>query len=307
MVTAAYGSKVSVVNEGYEGNTVNDPSVAGPAAVDRLDRDVLGLSGLKTVVWFEGINDLGIAQRTHDTVISGYQNIVPRLHNRGIRVVAATLIPSPVPTGFDYSTSPLGTMYGPLWGTPAIDAERRQVNAFITTSGLFDAVADFSAAVIDPATGTMQAQYTVSSTDLTSADYLHPNRAGYLAMANSVDLGAVSPHAAFFDGEFPLAKGVYCGTGFGYYAYLSDPNYVYHFDLGYEYVFDANDGQDGVYLYDFASNHFWYTSRSFPFPYLYDFSLNAVLYYLPDSNNSERYASNPHVFYDFRTQQFITQ
>jgi GDSL-like lipase/acylhydrolase family protein len=59
----AYGNKVSVVNEAIAGNRVVNPvtpnSTAGPAAVDRLDRDVLGLSGLTDVIWLEGINDVG--------------------------------------------------------------------------------------------------------------------------------------------------------------------------------------------------------------------------------------------------------
>ena len=63
----AYGNKVSVVNEAIGGNRVVNPVVAnataGPAAVDRLDRDVLGLSGLTHVIWLEGINDLGASLR----------------------------------------------------------------------------------------------------------------------------------------------------------------------------------------------------------------------------------------------------
>src|SRR5207253_3168490 len=59
----AYGNKVSVVNEAIGGNRVVNPVVfpatSGVAATDRLDRDVLGLSGLTQVVWLEGINDLG--------------------------------------------------------------------------------------------------------------------------------------------------------------------------------------------------------------------------------------------------------
>ena len=96
------------------------------------------------------------------------------------------------------------------------------------------------------------------------------------------------------------------GNVFGYYSYLPDPNYVYHFDAGYEYVIDANDGQGGVYLYDFASSHWWYTSRTFPFPYLYDFTLNALLYYYPDpAYSGDHYTSNPRYFYNFGTQQII--
>jgi len=93
---------------------------------------------------------------------------------------------------------------------------------------------------------------------------------------------------------------------FGYYAYLSDPHWIYHFDMGYEYWFDANDGHNGIYFYDFMSTHFFYTSPSFPFPYLYDFSLNTVLYYFPDPHNPGHYTGNPRYFYNFATGQIIT-
>jgi photosystem II stability/assembly factor-like uncharacterized protein len=118
-------------------------------------------------------------------------------------------------------------------------------------------------------------------------------------------------HPSFFSGEVALGNGVYYlqflnGNVFGYYAYLSDPRFIYHFDMGFEYWFDANDGQSGIYFYDFASNHFFYTSPSFPFPYLYDFSLNAVLYYFPDPNRPGHYTTNPRYFYNFATGQIIT-
>jgi len=120
-----------------------------------------------------------------------------------------------------------------------------------------------------------------------------------------------STHPAFFSGEVSLGNGVYYlqfpnGTPFGYYSYLTDQNFIYHFDMGFEYLFDANDGQSGIYFYDFMSNHFFYTSPSFPFPYLYDFSLNSVLYYYPDTNNPGHYTTNPRYFYNFATGQIIT-
>jgi len=118
-------------------------------------------------------------------------------------------------------------------------------------------------------------------------------------------------HPAFFSGEVSLGNGVYYlqfpnGTPFGYYSYLTDPRFIYHFDMGYEYWFDANDGHSGIFFYDFMSNHFFYTSPSFPFPYLYDFSLNTVLYYFPDPNRPGHYTTNPRYFYDFATGQIIT-
>ena len=106
--------------------------------------------------------------------------------------------------------------------------------------------------------------------------------------------GGGSTHPAFFAGEASLGGGAYylqfaSGNPFGYYSYLDDPAYIYHFDLGYEYVFDAADGKAGVYFYDFKSGTFFYTSPSFPFPYLYDFTLNTVLYYFPNPTDPTHY------------------
>ena len=132
-----------------------------------------------------------------------------------------------------------------------------------------------------------------------------------LNFANAIVLGT---HPAFFTGEAALSNGVYYlafpnnGNLFGYYSYLSDPHYIYHFDLGYEYIFDAADGKSGVYLYDFKSGGYFYTSPSFPFPYLYDFSLSTTLYYYPDPNNPGRYNTNGvRYFYNFATGKIITK
>ena len=120
-------------------------------------------------------------------------------------------------------------------------------------------------------------------------------------------------HPSFFAGEATLANGVYYlsfsnGNYFGYYSFLSDPRYLYHFDLSYEYVFDAQDGKSGVYLYDFASQTFFYTSPTFPFPYLYDFTLNTVLYYYPDPDNAGHYNTDgTRYFYNFAIGQIITK
>ena len=84
-------------------------------------------------------------------------------------------------------------------------------------------------------------------------------------------LSVTAASSTFFAGEVPVGGGVYfldlpTGNPFGYYSYLSDPRYLYHFDFGWEYVFDANDGKSGVYLYDFASDDFFYTSPDVPLP-----------------------------------------
>ena len=141
---------------------------------------------------------------------------------------------------------------------------------------------------------------------------LHRRRDRAFALQGTPATSPTLP-STFFAGEVALNNGVYYlsfpnSNYFGYYSFLSDPRYLYHFDLGYEYVFDAADGKDGVYLYDFASQTFFYTSPVFPFPYLYDFNLNTVLYYYPDPNNSGRYNTNGvRYFYRFDTGRVISK
>ncbi len=124
---------------------------------------------------------------------------------------------------------------------------------------------------------------------------------------------AVTAHPTFFAGETALSNGVYYlafsnGNFFGYYSYLTDPRYIYHFDMGYEYWFDAADGKGGIYFYDFKSGGFFYTSPGFPFPYLYDFSLNSVVYYYPDPGSAGHYDTNGvRYFYVFSTGKIISK
>ena len=182
----AYGNRVSIVNEAIGGNRVVNPATpnatSGPAAVDRLDRDVLGLSGLTDVIWLEGINDLG-ADHTTDAIIAGYQDVVARLHARGINVYAGTLTSALGISGVDRGDN-----------GPGRDANRKVLNEFIRTSNLFDGVEDFDAATLDPATGNMQVEFLPNSqfTQL-PWDYLHPNHAGYNAMGLAIDITPFAP------------------------------------------------------------------------------------------------------------------
>jgi len=182
----AYGSKVVIVDEAIGGNRVVNPvtpnATSGPAAVDRLDRDVLGLSGLTHVIWLEGINDIG-AGHTTDAIIAGYQNIVGRLHARGIKVFAGTVTSALGISGVDMGDN-----------GPGHDASRMVLNTYIRTSGLFDGVEDFDAATLDPTTGNMRQVFLPNSqfTEL-PWDYLHPNHAGYNAMGLAVDITPFAP------------------------------------------------------------------------------------------------------------------
>ena len=184
---ATYGSRVSVVNAGIGGNRVIGPATyspanpfaGGPSALDRLDRDVLGLSGLSAVIWLEGINDL-TAGSTVDDIVSGMREGVKRLMERGgIRIVGATI------------TSSLGS--AGVTGAVETDARRQAVNMFIRTSGIFDGVADFDVATRDPGTGALRAAFQPNSSIGGAGDHLHPNRAGYQAMGNTIDLSLFAP------------------------------------------------------------------------------------------------------------------
>jgi sugar lactone lactonase YvrE len=129
---------------------------------------------------------------------------------------------------------------------------------------------------------------------------------------NNLVIKGVVSYPPFFNGQVALGNGVYYlaftnGIPFGYYN-LGDFDFpwFYHYDMGFEYFFDANDGNGGCYLYDSTSGDFWYTSPGV-FPYLYDFTLNSWLYYFPDPNDAQHYTSNPRYFYDYGTGQIITK
>ena len=186
---AAYGERVAVVNAGIGGNRVVGPTsyspatpfAGGPSALDRLDRDVLGLAGLSAVIWLEGINDLS-AGATPEAIIAGFKEGVRRLRARaGLKIIGATITPS------------LGSASAS--GTPENDARRKTINDFIRTSGLFDAVADFDGATLDAGTGALKAPFQPNSTTGGAGDKLHPNRAGYQAMANAIDVRLLAPAA----------------------------------------------------------------------------------------------------------------
>jgi lysophospholipase L1-like esterase len=191
---AIHGDSVAVVNAGIGGNQVTgpksysprEPFAGGPSARDRLERDVLSLSGVSTVIWLEGINDFSRnGNATADAVETGMREVVGRIRARipGVRVVGATL------------TSALGSS-SPAHGFAGQDAERKALNDFVRASGLFDGVIDFDGATLDPRTGGLRAEFVPDSTTGGPGDRLHPNRAGYLAMGQAIDLGTLMPTAA---------------------------------------------------------------------------------------------------------------
>lgn len=142
---------------------------------------MLSLSGVTSFIWLEGINDFSKnGNATVEAVEAGMRDGIRRIREKipGVRVVGATVVTA------------LGSTSA-AHGHPEQDESRRRLNDFIRTSGLFDAVVDFDNATLDPATGALKPEFVPDSTVGGPGDKLHPNRAGYHAMGNAIDLDAV--------------------------------------------------------------------------------------------------------------------
>jgi lysophospholipase L1-like esterase len=165
---------LAVVNEGIAGNRLLR-DVAGTNALARFDRDVLSQGGVKWLVLLEGINDIGRATGTNapqdgtitaEEVIGAYRQIIERAHMHGIKVMGGTLTP--------YA--------GAAYYSEAGESIRLAVNTWIRSGNAFDSVVDFEAAVRDP-DNPKQFRPGFNITD-----HLHPNDAGYKAMAEAIDI-----------------------------------------------------------------------------------------------------------------------
>ncbi len=159
-------------------------------------------------------------------------------------------------------------------------------------------------------TGTSYTPGTLSANTTYYWYLVSKNAAGSATSAIWSFSTGVFTQSSFFTGQAGLGNDVYYlqfpnGNIFGYYNDQYFPT-IYHYDLGFEYFVDASDGKSGAYFYDFASGHWFYTSPSFPFPYLYDFTLQSILYYYPLSADPGRYTSNPRYFYNYSTGAVIT-
>jgi lysophospholipase L1-like esterase len=168
---AAAKSKWSVVNAGIGGNRLLRYG-SGPNALARLDRDVFGVPGVKAIILLEGINDIGrgfyppAEPVTAEALIAADKQIISRAHAHGVKVYGATLTPY---RGAHYFME---------------DGEkvREAYNQWIKTGGAFDGVVDFAPAVAD------KTDPTTFNPGFNLKDKLHPNDAGYQAMADAIDL-----------------------------------------------------------------------------------------------------------------------
>jgi len=74
-----------------------------------------------------------------------------------------------------------------------VDTRRQEINKFLRGTDLFDAVADFDRATLDPASGELRAEMQPDGVIGGEGDKVHPNHAGYLAMGFAVDLDTLLP------------------------------------------------------------------------------------------------------------------
>lgn len=174
---------LGVLNQGIGGNRILRDGL-GPNALARFDRDVVAQSGVRWVLVFEGVNDIGSAKdatnsgqasTVADQIIDAYQQLIVRAHTHGLRIFGATI--TPFGKSFYYSAS--------------TEAARQKVNAWIRTSEHFDAVVDFDKAARDP---NEPDQLALA---LDSGDHLHLNSEGYKRLAAAIDLKLFSkqPHS----------------------------------------------------------------------------------------------------------------
>lgn len=163
---------VGVANVGISGNRMLTDG-AGPNALARFDRDVLSVPGISHVIVLEGVNDIGAASRDKaadrpgaDDIIDAYRQMIARARDRGVKLIFATILP--------YKGAGYWSDYG--------EGVRAQVNQWIRTNREAAGFVDLDRAIRDPA----DPQRMAKAYD--QGDALHPNDAGFRAMADAIDL-----------------------------------------------------------------------------------------------------------------------
>ncbi|KAE9369338.1 SGNH hydrolase [Stipitochalara longipes BDJ] len=178
MLEHLYARNISVLNQAAGGNRILEDE-KGPNVLSRLDRDIFTQPGVRYVMIFHGVNDIGTTlpdatsqQGIGDKLIIAYKQIISRVHTFGIPVFASTIGPFMAPESAKQPYSVL-----------MMEKTRQRINAWIRESGAFDAVIDFDVVLRDPGDG------ICLNPEFNSGDYLHPNVEAYHAMAEAFPLG----------------------------------------------------------------------------------------------------------------------
>ena len=155
-----------VLNLGIGNNRVTVPGGFGALAKERFDRDILMQSGVKKVVIFEGVNDIGAArsgcsETVARQIIESIQGMVKKAKARKMKVYLGTITP----------------FKGAGYYTHFHEAARLYVNDWIRSQAKnVDGILDFAKLLQDPNDDRrMKREYA-------SNDWLHPNPTGYKAM-----------------------------------------------------------------------------------------------------------------------------
>lgn len=185
MLQHPYARKIGIMNQAAGGNRILADG-RGPNLLSRLDRDVFAQCGVRYVMIFEGVNDIGtadpdVASQTiiGDRLIQAYKQIISRVHAFGLPIFCSTIGPFNAP---DATIQP--------YAVPTREQTRQRVNHWIRTSGAFDAVIDFDAVLRDPNNP------SYINPAYNSGDYLHPNVEAYHAMARAFPLDTFQQFAS---------------------------------------------------------------------------------------------------------------
>ena len=173
------GHRIAVVNAATAGGALLSDLV-GDSGLARFDRDVIAQPGVRWVVASLGINDLIEPQWlnmpehnvTSAQMIQGMRQLIARAHGAGLKIYGSTITPGIIPLGIPDQAF-----------AQHLESVRQQVNAWIRTSGEYDAVIDFDRVVRDPSQPT---RIIPSITEHGLS--VHTNPEGARLMAESVDL-----------------------------------------------------------------------------------------------------------------------
>ena len=172
----------AVANESIAGNRVVLPGGNGPAAVIRLQNDVLNRSGLHAVIFYEGTNDI-TGNATFEQLKAGLQDVIDRVHAKGVPIYGGTVVPRGRPA--------------PMTGwTGSMEGVKLATNHWIHTEANLDGIVEFGALLAGPIVIGSDNAPAESLWDAWNCfDYTHPNKFGLAFMGGMIDLDLFKPTA----------------------------------------------------------------------------------------------------------------